>query len=96
MFTCCNLKTLNQLDCIADWKKLDSLAINKEDNPICSVDTWRLYAITKLASLQLKKINDQSISQEEILKAQGIYSPVVNLPLRIPDITLLSILGHDK
>lgn len=56
IFTCCNIKNLNQLDCILDWKRLDSITINKEDNPIYSISIWRAYLLSRLSALQLKKL----------------------------------------
>jgi hypothetical protein len=78
---------------LAEWKKVDSITINKEDNPICAITTWRYYLLNRI---QLKKINNQSVTMEDLATASSLFSPVFNWTLRMPDVKLLSIMGQDK
>lgn len=96
IFTCCNIRTFNQLDALADFKKLDSITINKKDNPVTDISFWRHYLLSRLSGLQLKKINDQSVSSEEITTAEKLFSPVRNLSLCLPDYRLTAVLGTEK
>jgi hypothetical protein len=96
VFTCCNIKSLNQVDNLSDWKKLDTLTINKEDNPIFSITIWNHYAIFRLASLQLKKLNDKVITPEDIAVANRYLNHYANLALYLPEFKLVAILGQEK
>lgn len=84
------------MDSLVEWKRLDSLTIHKKDNPITEISFWRHYLINRLSALQLKKINDQLISTDELNAADKIFIPVRNLALSLPEYRLLSILGTDK
>lgn len=96
IFTCCNLKYLNQLDSLIDWKRLDSVTINKDDNPICAMSIWRPYLISRLSGLQLKKINNQPVNLEDLNTACKIFNPISNWALQLPEYKLLAIMGQDK
>ena len=96
IFTCCNIRVLNQLDCLNEWKKLDSLTINKDDNPIYSISIWRQYAINRLSNLQLKKINNQMVTLDDLNSSNRLFSTISNWALDLPEYKLLSILGQEK
>lgn len=96
VFTCCNIKSLNQIDNICDWKKLDSLTINKEDNPIFMISIWTHYALFRLNNLQLKKLNDRQVTPEEVALANKYMNHYSNLTLYLPEFKLLAILGQDR
>jgi hypothetical protein len=84
---------LSQLDVLAEWKKVDSITINREDNPIYAITTWRYYLLNRM---QLKKINNQPVTMEDLTTANSLFSPVFNWALKMPDIKLLSIMGQEK
>lgn len=96
IFTCCNVKNLYQIDNLSEWKRLDSLTINKDDNPIYSVSIWPHYTIFRLASLQLKKLNDKLISADDVTIANKLLNTYLNWALYLPEYKLITILGQDK
>lgn len=84
------------MDSLAEWKRLDSITIHKKDNPISDISFWRYYLINRLSPLQLKKINNQPITADEINTAEKIFFSVRNLAICLPEYRLSSILGNDK
>jgi leucine-rich repeat-containing protein 49 len=96
IFTCCNIRVLNQLDCLTEWKRLESLTINKEDNPIYAISVWRQYALNRLSCLQLKKINNQMITLDDLRSSTELFAHLSNWALELPEYKLLAILGQDK
>ncbi len=87
---------MNQIDSLLDWKRLESLSINKEDNPIFLITIWPQYALFRLNSLQLKKLNDKIITSEDIALAYKYLDQYQNLALYLPEFKLVSILGQEK
>ena len=85
-----------QLDRLSEWEKLESLTINKEDNPIYSVSIWRSYVLNRLSHLQLKRINNQAITFEDLNLANKFLTNISNLALGLPDHRLVAILGHNE
>lgn len=96
MFTCCNIKTLNQLDYLSEWKRLDSLTINKDDNPVYSISIWRPYVFHRLSSLSIKKLNNQAINMDDYKNAIRLFTPIFKSALNLPEYKLVSILGQEK
>lgn len=94
VFTCCNIKYLHQLLSLLDWKRLDSITINKEDNPIFFNSYWRYFVLNYLNTLQLRKINNNFVTRAEL--NEKIFSPLSNLIYTLPDHRLIGILKREK
>ena len=69
------------------------MTIHKEENPVCTVSIWRSYLLNRLSGLQLKRINEQAITFEDLNSANRILASLSNLAIELPEYRLLSILG---
>lgn len=94
VFTCCNIKYLNQLFSLLDWKKLDSVTINKEDNPVCLNSFWKYFVLNYLNTLQLRKINNNFVTRAEL--NEKLFAPLSNLMFTLSDYKLMGILKREK
>jgi hypothetical protein len=81
---------------LSEWKKLDSLTINKDDNPVYSISIWRPYVFHRLNSLSIKKLNNQAITMEDYKNAIRLFTPILKSALNLPEYKLVSILGQEK
>jgi leucine-rich repeat-containing protein 49 len=96
VFTCCNIHSVTQLNCLSDLKKLDNLTIKPDDNPITSMQIWRFYAIFRLQHLQIKRIDDKPISSFELSTAEKLFSPLINLILDLPENRIANVIGQHR
>lgn len=87
---------MNQLDSLNEWRKLDSITINRKDNPINEISIWRYYLLNRLSNLQLKKINDQLITLDDLNMSNKLFAPIKNLACNLPEYRLMNIVGTDK
>ncbi|RNA17111.1 Leucine-rich repeat-containing, partial [Brachionus plicatilis] len=94
VFTCCNIKHLNQLFSLLDWKRLDSVTINKEDNPVSLNSFWKYFVLNYLNTLQLRKINNNFVTRTEL--NEKLFSPLSNLIFTMSDHRLMGILKREK
>ncbi|XP_063955815.1 leucine-rich repeat-containing protein 49-like isoform X12 [Lytechinus pictus] len=59
----CNISNLVQLNALASLRRLESLTISKQGNPITNYVLWKQYLLFRLAHLNIKKINGQPTDQ---------------------------------
>ncbi|CAF0762820.1 unnamed protein product [Brachionus calyciflorus] len=94
IFTCCNIKNLNQLYSLLEWKRLDSVTINKDDNPIESISFWKFFVNNYLNILQVKKINNSIIALSD--PSQKIFNPLSSLLFKLPDHKLMCLVKKER
>ena len=95
-FTCCNIAKLYQLDALAEWRRLESVTINSDDNPVCAMRVWRAYAVHQLAHLHLKRLNGETISSEDVRQGERLFQPILDNALALSTHRLGIMLGPDK
>lgn len=96
IFSCCNIQTLNQLNCLSELRRLDNIVINKDDNPIAQIPIWKYYALYKLNHLNIKQIDNKLVQPEDQLYAEKLFSPLAELTLELPEYRLVSVLGQHR
>jgi len=62
-FSSTNIRTLVQLNALATVRRLDSLVIESEGNPVTRLMLWRPYVIFRLAHFTLKRVNGVEVGE---------------------------------
>ncbi|XP_033107999.1 leucine-rich repeat-containing protein 49-like isoform X2 [Anneissia japonica] len=90
----CNICNLQQLNALTSLKRLDSLSISKQGNPITTFSLWKQYLIYRLSHFHLKKINDEEVTYEMIAIAQRFFTPLSKLSTsHLPSYRTLGLLS---
>ncbi|XP_030832513.1 leucine-rich repeat-containing protein 49 isoform X3 [Strongylocentrotus purpuratus] len=74
----CNISNLVQLNALASLRRLDTLTISKQGNPITSFVLWKQYLLFRLAHLNIKKINGQPTDQHGAEKYFGLLAKLTS------------------
>jgi len=61
IFTETSIHSLQQINALSALRKLDTLTINHEGNPITNYTLWRHYTLFRLSHFSLRKINDVKV-----------------------------------
>ena len=64
VFSSTNIRTLVQLNALATVRRLDSLVIESEGNPVTRLLLWRPYVIFRLAHFTLKRVNGVEVRNQ--------------------------------
>ncbi|XP_072167360.1 leucine-rich repeat-containing protein 49-like [Diadema setosum] len=75
----CNITNLVQLNALASLRRLESLTVSAEGNPITSYVLWKHYLLYRLAHLTVKKINGQPVLPTDQLRAEKYFGTLSKL-----------------
>ena len=90
-FTETNLHSMNQINALAQVQGITSLTISEEGNPIFNKN-WRPYAIFRLEHWGLLYVNNQEVSDDEILAANETYGSLGELAIMaLPKTQILNL-----
>ena len=61
VFCSTNIHSLQQINALSAVRRLDTLTIDLDGNPVTKFTLWRMYTVFRLAHFNLKKINDVEV-----------------------------------
>ncbi|XP_022108210.1 leucine-rich repeat-containing protein 49-like isoform X2 [Acanthaster planci] len=94
LFGECNLSSLQQLNALTSLRRLDSISIASEGNPVTTFSLWRPYLLFRLSHLGIKKINNEEVYPSDHKHAEDLFSPISHITTsQLPPSRLLGLLG---
>ncbi|XP_062516504.1 leucine-rich repeat-containing protein 49-like isoform X1 [Corticium candelabrum] len=88
------LQQLNALSCL---RRLDSLTVHSDGNPVTNLSLWKPYTLFRLAHLGLRKLNDEEVTPSDIVSAEKLFGNLSHITTsELPQSRLLSLLGDAR
>uniref|UniRef100_S4R6A0 Leucine rich repeat containing 49 n=1 Tax=Petromyzon marinus TaxID=7757 RepID=S4R6A0_PETMA len=78
-FTETNLQNLQQLNALAQLRRIEQLTVNPAGNSLTALSLWTAYATFRLHHLGLRRINGQEISATDVTAAEAMFGSLARL-----------------
>ncbi|XP_048583494.1 leucine-rich repeat-containing protein 49 isoform X2 [Nematostella vectensis] len=97
IFTETSINNLQQINALAMLRRLETLVIHTDRNPVTEFTLWRPYVLFRLAHLSLTKINDIEVTAADKVNAEKLFGNLAHLTTsQLPQSRLLTLLGDSK
>ncbi|XP_067940574.1 leucine-rich repeat-containing protein 49-like [Watersipora subatra] len=96
-FTANNIYSLYQLNALAQLRRIESLTIREEGNPVTQISMWRSYLLFRLSHFSIKYLNGQEVTASQIMLAEKLFGPVSQkVGEYLPNFRLLTLLPEPR
>ncbi|XP_033634664.1 leucine-rich repeat-containing protein 49-like isoform X1 [Asterias rubens] len=90
----CNLNSLQQLNALTSLRRLESISLTNEGNPLTMFSLWKPYLLFRLSHLSIKQINNKQVSELDRKHAENLFAPISHITTsQLPPSRLLGLLG---
>ncbi|XP_071794627.1 leucine-rich repeat-containing protein 49-like isoform X3 [Asterias amurensis] len=90
----CNLNSLQQLNALTSLRRLESISLTDEGNPLTMFSLWKPYLLFRLSHLSIKQINNKQVSELDRKHAENLFAPISHITTsQLPPSRLLGLLG---
>uniref|UniRef100_A0A3Q4BM43 Leucine rich repeat containing 49 n=1 Tax=Mola mola TaxID=94237 RepID=A0A3Q4BM43_MOLML len=92
-----NISRLPQLAALAQVRRLEQLTIHTEGNPVVSLALWRSFVIYRLHHFNLKRINGQEVTMNDVIAAERMFGTLGHIAAtETPRCRLLLLLEESR
>jgi leucine-rich repeat-containing protein 49 len=92
-----DIQSLQQLNALSCLRRLDSLTIHSDGNPVTELSLWKPYVLFRLSHLGLRKINNVEVTPSEMVNAEKLFGNLSHITTsELPQSRLLSLLGDAR
>ncbi|XP_065837178.1 leucine-rich repeat-containing protein 49-like isoform X2 [Oscarella lobularis] len=89
-----SFQQLNALNCL---RRLESIVIEPEGNPVVEFQLWKSYLLFRLSHLGIRQINGQEVTASEVVSAEKLFGNLSHISTaKLPQSRLLSLLNDAR